>query len=144
YGLQLRSNPPRRMKPVAGLKIDRASIKSMSPSCNETQAVSRRGCSEAGRERFANRTAIPKILHNELRGRDDSRRAICDLELRQFHQLAEGSMTRLILVSLAVALLPGQARSDIKTTELVRVTGTLVLPKGETLPQGAKVSVKIY
>jgi hypothetical protein len=53
-------------------------------------------------------------------------------------------MTRLILVSLAIALFPGQARSDIKTTELVRVTGTLVLPKGETLPQGAKVSVKIY
>jgi len=43
-----------------------------------------------------------------------------------------------------LALLPGQARSEIKTTELIRVTGTLVLPKGESLPKGAKVSVKIY
>src|SRR5262245_62389040 len=122
------------MKPAAGLKIDRASIKSMSPSCNETLADSWRGRDEAGREEFANRTAIPKILHSEPQGRDDSRRAICDLELRQFHQLAEGSMTRLILVSIAVALIPGQARSDIKTTELVRVTGTMVFPKGKNLP----------
>lgn len=53
-------------------------------------------------------------------------------------------MTRLFLITLGLALLPGQACSEIKTTELVRVTGTVVLPKGESLPRGAKVSVKIY
>jgi hypothetical protein len=50
-------------------------------------------------------------------------------------------MPRLSLAILAVVLIPCLARSQ---DNAVRVTGTVILPKGAKMPQGAIVSVKIY
>jgi uncharacterized lipoprotein YbaY len=50
-------------------------------------------------------------------------------------------MTRYLLAAVVFALIPCPGRGD--KTELVRVTGTVILPKGEKLPPKAKVSVKV-